>query len=225
MVNRYTADKRTAPTTPTPRAAPVASARLRRGRLRETRPRGLPCLHHRPRRHRGVAPPHRPLRLLVDRVRRSVLLDARADLLVYGNAERAIIEIAHRLAARTPVGEISDVRGTAFLRRSVPDGWTEIDSTTLESSGSHHRARQPVPAAARPRRARAAGDTAAGARAVAERRAATVYEQVHDTASCTRTRRASFTSRRTRQRPPSHPAARNREVWVNPPPVPLATAR
>ena len=36
-----------------------------------------------------------------DKVRRSVLVDARADLLVYGNAERAIVEIAHRLAAGT----------------------------------------------------------------------------------------------------------------------------
>jgi radical SAM superfamily enzyme YgiQ (UPF0313 family) len=34
-----------------------------------------------------------------EKVRRSILLDAKADLLVYGNAERAIVEIAHRLAA------------------------------------------------------------------------------------------------------------------------------
>ena len=33
-----------------------------------------------------------------DKVRRSILLDARADLLVYGNGERAVVEIAHRLA-------------------------------------------------------------------------------------------------------------------------------
>jgi uncharacterized radical SAM protein YgiQ len=70
-----------------------------------------------------------------DKVRRSVLLDAKADLLVYGNAERAIVEVAHRLAARTPVREITDVRGTAFLRKGVPEGWTEIDSTTLDAPG------------------------------------------------------------------------------------------
>src|SRR6188508_1269945 len=38
-----------------------------------------------------------------DKVRRSMLAETRADLLVYGNAERAIVEIAHRLAAGTPV--------------------------------------------------------------------------------------------------------------------------
>ena len=50
-----------------------------------------------------------------DRVRRSVLLDAQADLLVYGMGERATVEIAERLASGTPVGEITDVRGTAFV--------------------------------------------------------------------------------------------------------------
>ena len=33
-----------------------------------------------------------------DKVRRSILLDATADLLLYGNAERAIVEVAQRLA-------------------------------------------------------------------------------------------------------------------------------
>ncbi len=58
-----------------------------------------------------------------DKVRRSVLLDAKADLLVYGNAERAIVEIAHRLAAGEPVTALTDIRGTAFVSRSLPDGW------------------------------------------------------------------------------------------------------
>src|SRR5512141_958148 len=49
-----------------------------------------------------------------DKVRRSVLVDAKADLLVYGNAERAIVELAHRLAAGTPIEDIRDLRGTAF---------------------------------------------------------------------------------------------------------------
>ena len=50
-----------------------------------------------------------------DKVRRSVLLDAQADLLVYGMGVRAPVEIAERLASGTPVGEITDVRGTAFV--------------------------------------------------------------------------------------------------------------
>ena len=68
-----------------------------------------------------------------EKVRRSVLLDAQADLLLYGNAERAIVEITHRLAAGEPIGSIDDVRGTAFLRRSTPAGWIEIDSTEVDT--------------------------------------------------------------------------------------------
>ncbi|HEX7842134.1 MAG TPA: YgiQ family radical SAM protein [Kofleriaceae bacterium] len=68
-----------------------------------------------------------------DKVRRSVLIDAAADLLVYGNAERAIVEIAHRLAAGTPIDQIRDVRGTAFAGRLA--GYHEIDSTAIDRPG------------------------------------------------------------------------------------------
>ena len=68
-----------------------------------------------------------------EKIRRSILLDSQADLLVYGNAERAIVEIAHRLAARRPVDSITDIRGTAYVRESLPEAWTEIDSATMES--------------------------------------------------------------------------------------------
>ncbi len=70
-----------------------------------------------------------------DKVRRSLLVDAKVDLLLYGNAERAIVEIAHRLAAREPVENITDVRGTAFMRRDTPEGWFEIDSTSVDAPG------------------------------------------------------------------------------------------
>jgi len=73
-----------------------------------------------------------------DKVRRSVVVDAKCDLLLYGNAERAIVEIAHRLAAREPVASITDVRGTAFIRRSGDEsaqGWFEIDSTSVDTPG------------------------------------------------------------------------------------------
>src|SRR6188508_1186674 len=70
-----------------------------------------------------------------DKVRRSVLAETRADLLVFGNAERAIVEIAHRLAAGTPVGAIRDVRGTAFVSSGLPDGWGELDSTRVDRPG------------------------------------------------------------------------------------------
>jgi uncharacterized radical SAM protein YgiQ len=70
-----------------------------------------------------------------EKVRRSVLLDAKADMLVYGNAERQICEIAHRLAAGERMEDITDLRGTAFTRKSIPDGWIEIDSTHLDAPG------------------------------------------------------------------------------------------
>jgi len=74
-----------------------------------------------------------------DKVRRSIVVDAKCDLLLYGNAERAIVEIAHRLARREPVEHITDVRGTAFVRRADDDarlGWFEIDSTEVDVPGA-----------------------------------------------------------------------------------------
>lgn len=73
-----------------------------------------------------------------DKVRRSVVVDAKCDLLLYGNAERALVEVAHRLAAREPVEQITDVRGTAFVRRPDDEtgkGWFEIDSTSVDEPG------------------------------------------------------------------------------------------
>ncbi len=70
-----------------------------------------------------------------DKVRRSIVVDSKCDLLLYGNAERAIVEIAHRLAAKEHVQHITDVRGTAFVRRETPDGWYEIDSTDIDAPG------------------------------------------------------------------------------------------
>ena len=70
-----------------------------------------------------------------EKVRRSILLDAKADLLVFGNAERQLIEIAHRLAAGEPIDGIRDVRGTAFSLAQTPQGWIEVDSTHLDAPG------------------------------------------------------------------------------------------
>ena len=73
-----------------------------------------------------------------DKVRRSVVVDAKCDLLLYGNAERAIVEIAHRLAAKESILTITDVRGTAFIRRTGDEsslGWFEIDSTSVDAPG------------------------------------------------------------------------------------------
>ncbi len=68
-------------------------------------------------------------------VRRSILLDASADILVYGNAERAIVELSHRIARGDAVRDITDIRGTAFIRHDRPEGWWEIDSTRIDRPG------------------------------------------------------------------------------------------
>jgi uncharacterized radical SAM protein YgiQ len=68
-------------------------------------------------------------------VRHSILLDASADILVFGNAERAIVELSHRIARGEPVSDITDVRGTAFIRHDRPEGWWEIDSTRIDRPG------------------------------------------------------------------------------------------
>ena len=60
-----------------------------------------------------------------DAVRRSILLDARADILAYGMAETAIIEIAHRLAAGK---DIQNIRGTCTIENEPPPGYLELPS-------------------------------------------------------------------------------------------------
>lgn len=71
-----------------------------------------------------------------EKVRRSVIMDAKADLLVYGNGERQVVEIAHRLAAGEPVKALNDIRGTAFLSKHARrEGWWEKDSTSVDTPG------------------------------------------------------------------------------------------
>jgi uncharacterized radical SAM protein YgiQ len=70
-----------------------------------------------------------------EQVRRSILLDSQADLLVYGNAERQIVDIAHRLAKGDKIHEITDLRGTAFVRDELNKDWVEIDSTSIDTPG------------------------------------------------------------------------------------------
>ncbi len=65
-----------------------------------------------------------------ENVRRSLLLDARGDFLLYGNAERAVVALTHRIAAGESFDELKskrDIRGVAFMTRGVPEGWLEID--------------------------------------------------------------------------------------------------
>ncbi|MDQ6954571.1 MAG: YgiQ family radical SAM protein [Mariprofundaceae bacterium] len=68
-----------------------------------------------------------------DKVRRSVLMDSKANILVYGNGERQIIEIAQRLANGEPIKAMSHIRGTAVMCSGVPDGWLEKDATDIDT--------------------------------------------------------------------------------------------
>ncbi|WP_172183676.1 YgiQ family radical SAM protein [Bradyrhizobium aeschynomenes] len=68
-----------------------------------------------------------------DKVRRSVLADAKADILIYGNAERAVIEVAHRIAGGEQPKDIHSVRGTALFRK-VPEGYVELHADDLDSA-------------------------------------------------------------------------------------------
>lgn len=69
-----------------------------------------------------------------DKVRRSILLDAKADLLLYGNAERALVEVSHRIARGGIDQDFSDIRGLALARPKLPEGWTEAHADDLDST-------------------------------------------------------------------------------------------
>jgi uncharacterized radical SAM protein YgiQ len=172
-----------------------------------------------------------------DQVRRSILLDAKADLLVYGNAERQVVEIAHRLAAREKISSLTDIRGTAFIRTAVPEGWRELDSSRIDEPG---RIDPPSDPYAMDEGAPACGshkDTVANAKIVRfERRMARhdrertvvrlpAYEAVRDDpvlyAHASRVMHAETNPGNARALVQRHGA---REVWINPPPVPLTTA-
>jgi uncharacterized radical SAM protein YgiQ len=172
-----------------------------------------------------------------EKVRRSVLLDAKADLLLYGNAERALADLAHRLAKGDPIEEITDLRGTAFARSGTPAGWIEIDSTHLDAPGRLNPPEDPY--AEQPVAATAAADADQKADDVqvvrfvrevkAEDRARSVirlpdYQQVRDDpvlyAHASRILHTESNPGNARALVQRHG---DREVWLNPPPIPLAT--
>ena len=66
-----------------------------------------------------------------DKVRRSVLFESKADLLIFGNAERALVDVTRRIAAGENIRNIRDLRGTAFL---VPLGWLPDEEWSVHNS-------------------------------------------------------------------------------------------
>ncbi|MGL6509749.1 YgiQ family radical SAM protein [Aeromonas hydrophila] len=68
-------------------------------------------------------------------IRRSILIDAKADILIYGNAERPLIEVAHRIAGGETIDTMQDIRGTAVIRKEPLPGWRGVDSSKLDQIG------------------------------------------------------------------------------------------
>jgi len=237
MVNRYTADRKIrSDDAYTPNAAPGKrpdrAVVVYAQRCREAYP-GVPVV---------IGSIEASLRRIAhydywsDTVRRSVLADSKADLLLFGNAERALVELAHRLAKGVPIREIRDLRGSAFM---APRGWrpgaewTETDSTEVDTPGAVQA--HPDPYAMQEAKV-SPPDTASGVpvrfmKAEARRaaRAHTAirlpsYEQVKDDpvlyAHASRTFHLESNPGNARALVQAHG---ERDVWLNPPPVPLTT--
>ncbi len=240
MVNRYTADRRIRSTdayTPdgAPDKRPDHAVTVYAQRCREAYP-DAPLV---------IGSIEASLRRIAhydywsDKMKRSILPDSKADLLLFGNAERALVELAHRLAKGESIKTIRDLRGSSFMvaRGWRPEGWTEADSTTVDTPGAIHARPDPyamvqqVPAAAASathaikfhgREERLAARKDARAHTVIRLPS---YEQVKDDpvldAHASRTFHLESNPGNARALVQAHG---ERDVWLNPPPLPLATA-
>jgi uncharacterized radical SAM protein YgiQ len=169
-----------------------------------------------------------------DTVRKSVLLDAKADLLVYGNAERQVVEIAHRLANGEAISELTGIRGTVHFVKNVPEGWLVKDSTDIDKPGAPMLPIDPYqenPACdLKPETANPDEHVIRIDKLLARsRRSQTVirlpaYEAVKDDAilyaHTSRIMHAETNPGNARALIQQHG---NRQVWINPPPIPLTT--
>ncbi|MEW8298653.1 MAG: YgiQ family radical SAM protein [Candidatus Thiodiazotropha sp.] len=228
MVNRYTADRRIRSDdayTPNGEAGkrPDRSVIVYAQRAREAY-RGVPVV---------IGGIEASLRRIAhydywsDKVRRSVLPDSKADMLIYGNAERAVVALAHRLAAGTPIGEITDIRGTGFTRQGLPEGWCEIDSTHLDKPGRkfHH----PDPYQAEPACESPVARFTPHQRPAGLDRSHTVvrlpsYDQVvADELLYAHASRVFHLETNPGNARPLVQRHGRRDVWLNPPPIPLTS--
>jgi uncharacterized radical SAM protein YgiQ len=178
-----------------------------------------------------------------EKVRRSVLLDAKADLLIFGNGERQICELAHRLAAGEAIDDITDLRGTAFVRKAVPSGWIEIDSTHLDAPGPLNPPLDPyamaaaAPAGAAPTAAACRPDTPATAEKVVrfvrrvkgvDRERSVIRLPSHEAVTADPVLYAHASRILHLESNPGNARALvqrhgDNDVWLNPPPIPLTT--
>jgi len=68
-----------------------------------------------------------------NKIRRSILLDATADLLIYGMAEKSIIEVANALDKGIPIEEITFVKGCVYKTKSTEDLGDYIELPTYDT--------------------------------------------------------------------------------------------
>jgi uncharacterized radical SAM protein YgiQ len=138
-----------------------------------------------------------------DKVRRSILIDAKCDILLYGNAERAVVEVAHRLAKGRPLAEMDDIRGVALAKPALPEGWTELHADDIDGADEGAR-RMP------------------GERCVVRLPS---FEQVSaDKEAYARASRVLHRESNPGNARPLVQRHGDREVWLTPPPIPLASA-
>jgi len=170
-----------------------------------------------------------------DKIRRSILLDSQADILLYGNAERAIVDVAHRLAAGDNISSIRDLRGTAFVCKKLPDGWRVVDSTSIDVVGPTAPPQNPYedtsPAVCDSKTATQETVVAEPVQlldVVTEKQSAVIripsYEQVKtDSALYAHASRVLHKETNPHNARALVQAHGDREVWLNPPPIPLET--
>ena len=158
-----------------------------------------------------------------DKVRRSILPDAKADMLIYGNAERALIDLTHRMAKGEKIQDIRDLRGTAFMvnRGWLPDAGWVVQGTEGRGQETDENLPSPFVGEGRGERGRALRSF---------QRAKTVirlpaYEAVRDDpvlyAQASRALHLESNPGNARALVQAHG---ERDVWLNPPPLPLSTA-
>jgi uncharacterized radical SAM protein YgiQ len=168
-----------------------------------------------------------------DKVRKSVLLDSKADLLVYGNAERQIVEIAHRLASGEAISELKGIRGTVHFVKQIPEGFAVKDSTDIDKPGEVMPPQNPYqeePACDKKPEATGGEKVVSFDRQlIKDQRAKTVirlpaYEAVKDDpilyAHASRVMHGETNPGNARPMIQQHGT---RQVWINPPPIPLTT--
>ncbi|WP_218044920.1 YgiQ family radical SAM protein [Kiloniella majae] len=149
-----------------------------------------------------------------DKVRRSVLIDSKADILLYGNAERAIVDLTHRVAAGEAPKDIDDIRGTVVARKEIPEGWTVADMTDIDDDNDLHHI--PDRAEARKKLREADKDKTAV-------RLPSYEEVIADKALYAQASRVVHLESNAGNARVMVQKHGDRDIWINQPPIPLTT--